>query len=94
MSLLFTGYVRMLNFSIRAYSPGVEAAVTCADYPGMVGIAANVTLTCEHNTYGQYVQFIKLGDNEINKVTICEVQLTGQAYSGVYSTTNLQIGTH
>ena len=73
----------MAYFAIRVYSPRVQSYVTCAEYPEQVGSAANVTLTCGHNVYGEYVQFIRLGGSQINKVTICEVEIKGQKYSGV-----------
>ncbi|KAK2145580.1 hypothetical protein LSH36_671g01001, partial [Paralvinella palmiformis] len=76
------GYYRMENFVIRVYSPRVQSSDICVEYPGEVGPAANITLPCRHNTYGQYVQFIRLGGRDINVVTICEVEIKGQLYSG------------
>ena len=72
----------MENFVIRVYSPRVQSSDICVEYPGEVGPAANITLPCRHNTYGQYVQFIRLGGRDINVVTICEVEIKGQLYSG------------
>ena len=74
----------MQDFAIRVFSPGIQSPLTCAEYPGQVASAGNVTLTCARNTYGQYLQFIRMGGRDIDKVTICEVEITGQTYSGKY----------
>ena len=81
--MFLPGYFRMVDFALRVYSPGVESPVTCAKYEEEVGMAANITLKCQQNVYGQYVQFIRLGGRDIDKVTICEVEIKGQLYPGL-----------
>ena len=74
----------MQHFAIRVYKPDTESPVTCIKYPEAVGKAANITLICQHDVYGRYIKFIRLGGVHLNKVTLCEVEIKGKLHTGVY----------
>ncbi|KAK2140906.1 hypothetical protein LSH36_1206g00044 [Paralvinella palmiformis] len=79
-----SNYEDMKDFAIRVYKPDVESPVTCVKYPGAVGKAANITLICQHDVYGRYIKFIRLGGVHLNKVTLCEVEIKGKLHPGLY----------
>jgi len=74
----------MQHFAIRVYKPDTESPVTCIKYPEAVGKAANITLICQHDVYGRYIKFIRLGGVHLNKVTLCEVEIKGKLHPGLY----------
>lgn len=75
-------FERLENFAIRVYRPDSQTYRTCGNYTERVGPGENVTITCANHVTGQYVQFIRLGGVDVDRVTLCEIEMIGQHYSG------------
>ena len=69
------------------YESGAGTYRTCSNHTGRVGPGKNVTVTCTGHVIGQHVQIIRLGGVDVDRMTLCELEMIGQHYSGEYRLT-------